>query len=89
MINCLFASDNAIFHMIADIGDWIISLKSNVKGEPIVRSGSFAFEGIKKSPNLRSKYINGLRTYEYEAGNLTGILVRRKFVGKMDVITIL
>ena len=75
--------------MIADIGDWKISLKSNVKGEPVVRSGSFAFEGIKKSPNMRSKYTDGLRTYEYEAGNLTGLLVRRKFVGKKHVITIL
>ena len=75
--------------MIADIGDWIISLKSNVKGEPVVRRGSFAFEEIKKSPTRRSKYINGLRTIEYEAGNVTGILVRRKFIGEMDVVTIL
>ena len=72
--------------MISDIGDWMISLKSNVEGEHVVRGGSFAFEGINKSPIRRFKNVNGLPSYEYEAGNLTGILVRRKFVGKMDFI---
>ena len=75
--------------MIADIGDWIISLKSNVKGEHVVRRGSFAFEGINKSPNIRLRHINGSRIYESEAGNLTGILFRRKFVGKISFVTFL
>ena len=58
-------------------------------GEHVVRSGSFAFEGINKSPIRHLKHFNGARTYEYETGNLTGMLVRRKFVGKMVVATFL
>ena len=59
-----------------------------MKGEHVLRRGILAFEGINKSPNHRLRHINGSRIYESEAGNLTGILVRRKFVGKLDVITI-
>ena len=60
-----------------------------MNGKHVVRSGIFAFEGINKSPNHRLRHINRLRIYESEAGNLTGILVRRKFVGKITVVTFL
>ena len=71
-----------------DIGDWNIALKSTFEGENIVRSGKFAFEGIYKDPtrhrNPHYTYDMPTRRYFYKTGNVTGLLVRRKFVGKMD-----
>ena len=76
------------YYISIDLGDWTISLKSNAGSENIVRNGSFAFEGINENP--KSSFQNsGLfsKIVDYEAGNVTGILVRRKFVGKLGNIT--
>ena len=73
-----------------DIGDWNIALKSTFEGENIVRSGKFAFEGINKDPTRHRNphhtydydyYDMPMRRYIYKTGNVTGLLLRRKFVG--------
>ena len=70
-----------------DIGDWTIALKSTFDDEHIVRSGKFAFEGINKDPT--HTYDRSTRRDIYKTGNVTGLLVRRKFVGKTDCTTLI
>ena len=71
-----YQTDNDLFQ---DVGEWDITLISNIDGKEHQRTGVFVFEAITKSP-IYAPYPASKRP-----GNVTGLLIRRKYVGRFTL----